>query len=207
MQVVLSIDPSDTRTLQRQLFDQIRELILNDKLRSGDPVPASRALSEQLGVSRNTVILAYEQLLSEGYIESRPNVATFVSSDLPERVMAATSQSGQAEQQANDNYGDTHPLSCGVGAQMVISPNRGRLDFDFWVGRTDASTFPANEWRRILDAKVRYGGARLAEYQDPQGLPELRQAIADHIGPARGVSARPEHIIVVNGSQDGLSLI
>ena len=58
MQVVLSIDPSDTRTLQRQLFDQIRELILNDKLRSGDSVPASRALSEQLGVSRNTVILA-----------------------------------------------------------------------------------------------------------------------------------------------------
>jgi GntR family transcriptional regulator/MocR family aminotransferase len=207
MQVVLSIDPSDTRTLQRQLFDQIRELILNDKLRSGDPVPASRSLSEQLGVSRNTVILAYEQLLSEGYIESRPNVGTFVSSDLPERVMAATSQSGQAEQQANDNYGDTHPLSCGVGAQMVISPNRGKLDFDFWVGRTDASTFPANEWRRILDAKVRYGGARLAEYQDPQGLPELRQAISDHIGPARGVSASPEHIIVVNGSQDGLSLI
>lgn len=207
MQVVLSIDPSDTRTLQRQLFDQIRELILNDKLRSGDSVPASRALSEQLGVSRNTVILAYEQLLSEGYIESRPNVGTFVSSDLPERVMAATSQSGQAEHQANDNYGDTHPLSCSVGAQMVISPNRGKLDFDFWVGRTDASTFPANEWRRILDAKVRYGGARLAEYQDPQGLPELRQAVADHIGPARGVSARPEHIIVVNGSQDGLSLI
>jgi GntR family transcriptional regulator/MocR family aminotransferase len=90
---------------------------------------------------------------------------------------------------------------------MVISPNRGKLDFDFWVGRTDASTFPANEWRRILDAKVRYGGARLAEYQDPQGLLELRQAVADHIGPARGVSARPEHIIVVNGSQDGLSLI
>ena len=207
MQVVLSIDPSDTRTLQRQLFDQIRELILNDKLRSGDSVPASRALSEQLGVSRNTVILAYEQLLSEGYIESRPNVGTFVSSDLPERVMATTSRTGQSEQQANDNYGDTHPLSCGVGAQMVISPNRGRLDFDFWVGRTDASTFPANEWRRILDAKVRYGGARLAEYQDPQGLPELRQAIADHIGPARGVSAKPEHIIVVNGSQDGLSLI
>lgn len=208
MQVVLSVDPSDPRTLQRQLFDQIRDMILDNRLRSGDHVPASRALSEQLGVSRNTVVLAYEQLLSEGYIESRPNVGTFVSSNLPERVMVAGGHACQIEeQQANDNHGEAFAFAPGVRAQTVISPNRGRLEFDFWVGRTDASTFPANEWRRTLEAKVRYGGTRLAEYQDPQGLPELRQAIADHIGPARGVSASPEHIIVVNGSQDGLSLI
>ncbi len=208
MQVVLSVDPSDPRTLQRQLFDQIRDMILDNRLRSGDHVPASRALSEQLGVSRNTVILAYEQLLSEGYIESRPNVGTFVSPNLPERVMTAGGHAAEiGGQRANDNYDDAHVQPCGVRAQTVISPNRGRLDFDFWVGRTDAATFPANEWRRILEAKVRYGGARLAEYQDPQGLPELRQAIADHIGPARGVSADPEHIVVVNGSQDGLSVI
>ena len=207
MQVVLSVDPSDPRTLQRQLFDQIRELILDNKLRSGDHVPASRALSEQLGVSRNTVILAYEQLLSEGYIESRPNVGTFVSFNLPERVMVAGNHAAQMEERrANDN-GNGIALPNGMRSQAVISPNRGRLDLDFWVGRTDATTFPANEWRRILDAKVRYGGVRLAEYQDPQGLPELRQAVADHIGPARGVSADPEHIVVVNGSQDGLSLI
>lgn len=208
MQVVLSIDPSDSRTLQRQLFDQIRDLILSEKLRSGDPVPASRALSEQLGVSRNTVILAYEQLLSEGYIESHANVGTFVSSNLPDRVMAAPFHGSRVEErQANDNDSDMQPLWCGVGAQAVISPNRGKLDFDFWLGRVDSSIFPVNEWRRSLDAKVRYGGARLAEYQDPQGLPELRQAIADHIGPARGVSAKAGQIVVVNGSQDGLALI
>lgn len=208
MQVVLSVDPSDPRTLQRQLFDQIREMILDNRLRSGDHVPASRALSEQLGVSRNTVILAYEQLLSEGYIESRPNVGTFVSTNLPERVMIADSHAAEIEERrANDNCGDAVVRPCEVRPQTVISPNRGRFDHDFWVGRTDASTFPVNEWRRILEAKVRYAGIRLVEYQDAQGLPELRQAIADHIGPARGVSARPEDIVVVNGSQDGLSLI
>ncbi len=208
MQVVLSVDPSDPRTLQRQLFDQIRDMILDNRLRSGDHVPASRSLSEQLGVSRNTVILAYEQLLSEGYIESRPNVGTFVSSSLPERVVMAGSHAAEVEEKrANDNYDDAHVQPCGVRAQTVISPNRDRFQHDFWVGRTDATTFPVNEWRRILEAKIRYGGARLAEYQDPQGLPELRQAIADHIGPARGVSASPEHIVVVNGSQDGLAMI
>ena len=208
MQVVLSVDPGDPRTLQRQLFDQIRDMILDNRLRSGDHVPASRALSEQLGVSRNTVILAYEQLLSEGYIESRPNVGTFVSTNLPERVMVAgVHAAAMEERRANDNYGDAGVQPGAVRAQTVISPNRGRFEHDFWVGRIDASIFPVNEWRRILEAKVRYGGSRLAEYQDPQGLPELRQAIADHIGPARGVSANPEHIVVVNGSQDGLSLI
>jgi GntR family transcriptional regulator/MocR family aminotransferase len=144
MQVVLTINPSDSRTLQRQLFDQIRGLILENKLRSGDPVPASRALSEQLGVSRNTVMLAYEQLLSEGYIESRPNVGTFVSSSLPENGMSIILRAaGSEELQANDNNGDIHPLSSRVRAQIVISPNRGRFEQDFWIGRVDASTFPA----------------------------------------------------------------
>lgn len=206
MQVVLTINPSDPRTLQRQLFDQIRGLILENKLRSGDPVPASRALSEQLGVSRNTVMLAYEQLLNEGYIESRPNVGTFVSSSLPEKGMLIALRAAE-ERQANDNNGDVRPLPDRLKGHTVISPNRGRLEHDFWIGRVDASTFPANEWRRILDAKVRYGGARLAEYQDPQGLPELRQAIADHIGPARGVSAGADDIVIVAGSQGGLDLI
>lgn len=208
MQVVLAIDPGDSRTLQRQLFDQVRGLILDGKLHGGDPVPASRALSEQLGVSRNTVVLAYEQLLSEGYLESRPNVGMFVSTVLPESAMAASLRAQSAEERlANDNFGDACPLARRVSAPAVISPNRGRLEHDFWVGRPDAATFPANEWRRILDAKVRFGGARLTEYQDAQGLPELRQAIADHIGPARGVPASPDEIVVVNGSQGGLALI
>ena len=125
MQVVLTINPSDPRTLQRQLFDQIRGLILENKLRSGDPVPASRALSEQLGVSRNTVVLAYEQLLSEGYIESRPNVGMFVSTVLPESAMAASLRVQSPEDMlANDNFGDACPLARPLSAPVVISSNR-----------------------------------------------------------------------------------
>src|SRR5690606_766768 len=100
-----------------------------------------RALSEQLGVSRNTVILAYEQLLSEGYIESRPNVGTFVSFNLPDRVMVAGDHAARMEERrANDN-GSRIALPTGMRSQAVISPNRGRLELDFWVGRTDAATF------------------------------------------------------------------
>ena len=83
MQFVLEVDQSDHRTLQQQVFNQIRGHILEGRLRSGDPVPASRELSQQLGVSRNTVIIAYDRLLSEGYLESRACVGTFVSSALP----------------------------------------------------------------------------------------------------------------------------
>ena len=220
MQVVVTIDPGDPRTLQRQLFDQIRGLILDGKLKGGDPVPASRALSEQLRVSRNTVVLAYELLESEGYIESRRNVGMFVSETLPESAIAACpAAAGRVESPVANGAAsgylsgvasgtvDTWPTVPAIGVPTVISPNRGGLDFDFWVGRADASTFPANEWRRLLEAKVRFGGARLAEYQDAQGLPELRQAIAEHIGPARGVATSAGEIIVVNGSQGGLALI
>lgn len=87
MQIVLKIDEKDTRTLQQQVFQQIRSLILEGRLRSGDPVPASRDLSQQLGVSRNTILIAYDHLLSEGYLESRANIGTFVSSALPEISM------------------------------------------------------------------------------------------------------------------------
>lgn len=215
MQVVLTIDPGDPRTLQRQLFDQVRGLILGGRLRGGDPLPASRALSEQLGVSRNTVVLAYELLLSEGYVESRRNVGMFVSSNLPETGMSALREpaadrgpgAAGSRRAVGRRRGSAGSPAAKRGAHTVISPNRGRFEHDFWIGRVDPSTFPVGEWRRILDAKIRYGGVRFAEYQDPQGLPELRHGIAAHIGPARGVAARVEDIVVVGGSQDGLALI
>ncbi len=207
MQVVLAINPDDTRTLQTQVFEEFKRIILDGKLHSGDPVPGSRVLSEQLGVSRNTVIIAYEKLLSEGYIETRANIGTFVSANLPEASMRAAGFSSYdpsvvADAPTFDPYAAPPP-----DVQRVASPDALRLRNDFWVGNVEPKAFPAREWRRILEAKLRYSGGRLSVYADPQGLLELRQAIADHIGPSRGISAEPDDIVIVNGTQDGLSLI
>lgn len=206
MQVVLRIDEKDTRTLQQQVFHQIRALILEGRLRSGDPVPASRELSQQLGVSRNTVLIAYEHLLSEGYLESRANVGTFVSSALPE-ISMSTLPSPANDQRVEPPGQCAAPDCKPVLEHSVISPNRRKDTVDFWVGRSDGSAFPAREWRRILDTKLRHARGQLSEYHDPRGLHEFRLALSDHIGPTRGVLAGPEEVVCVGGSQDGLALI
>lgn len=206
MQVVLEIDQSDGRTLQQQVFQQIRSHILEGRLRSGDPVPASRELSQQLGVSRNTVIIAYDRLLSEGYLESRASVGTFVSSALPENAMNTSSKPIALlpiDTTANADIRIEDPKV----AHSVISPGKGQAQVDYWVGRSDPKSFPAREWRRILDVKIRYSNTQMSQYSDPQGVLAFRQAISDHLGPARGVSATPSEIVCTNGSQGGLELI
>lgn len=182
-------------------------MILDGKLHSGDPVPGSRALSEQLGVSRNTVILAYEKLLSEGYIETRANIGTFVSSNLPEASMRAAgfAVNGHAVPEAAPAF--TPDAAPPPDVQSVVNAEAPRLRTDFWIGNVEPKAFPAREWRRIIDAKLRHGAAHLSVYADPHGLPDLRQAIADHIGPSRGIVAEPGDIVIVGGTQDGLSLI
>lgn len=209
MQIVLAIEPDDTRTLQMQVFDQIRRMILSGLMGRGDPVPGSRALADQLNVSRNTVIIAYDMLTSEGYLEIRPNIGTFVARDLPERALHLS--------QSNLTVPIHPPIAKGLLAerlaerkfpvQAVCSPSSNRLHTDFWVGRVDPLSLPLTEWRRIVDLKLRHGGVALSEYGQAAGLESLRSAIADHLGPARGVACTADEVVITGGSQDGLMLI
>src|SRR3546814_12447500 len=89
MQLPLHIDADSGLSLQLQIFEQIRHLIADGRLRPGMRMPASRRLASDLGVSRNTVVLAYERLTEEGYLEMRQPVGTFVSSDLIPDTLAA----------------------------------------------------------------------------------------------------------------------
>lgn len=203
MDIPIEIDQSSHQSLQSQLFDRVRGLILRGQLKPGTPLPATRALSDQLGVSRNTVLLAYERLMAEGYLQTRPAVGTFVSFELPEDSLASTGlrspeTNGEGRQAARK------PIPFQGRAQAVVNPHR--LAFDFWVGRPDPHSFPTKTWRRLLNRKVVTAGSRFTEYRDPLGLYELRQAIADHLGPARGVSTTPEQVVVVAGSQEGLNV-
>ncbi len=208
MQLTISFDTSSDRSLQTQLFEQIRGMIVKGRLKASDPIPGSRELSEQLGVSRNTVMLAYERLLAEGYIESRHSVGTFVSACIPEKglyldrpkpISRANSECERIPQE--------HGVVFHGRAQNMINPHRDEIDIDFWAGRPDAKSFPLKLWRRIMNRCLLQAGSDLTDYHDPQGNFALRQAIADHLGPARGISATPEQVIIVNGIQDGLTIL
>lgn len=118
-----------------------------------------------------------------------------------------------------DTFGDRIPNRVFESGQMLrLAPEaRHRVcvpDQDdqlegllaLWLGRLDPHSFPLKAWRRLLNRTLVTAGARLTEYRDPAGLVELRRAIADRLGPTRGIKIEPEQVIMVAGCQEGLNL-
>jgi GntR family transcriptional regulator/MocR family aminotransferase len=214
MQVTLSIDRDSNRSLQSQLFEQLRGMIIEGRLKATSSMPSTRELSEQLRVSRNTVVLVYDRLLAEGYIDTRRSVGTFVSKFMPENKLYLDRFSRQAintfriEHPADEYRVPSHHRVIFTGrAQSIINPCQQQLEIDFWAGRPGKSSFPTKIWRKILNRKLLESGGELTNYLDPQGDYTLRRVIADHLGIARGITALPDQVIIVGGCQDGLNLV
>lgn len=206
MTLPLKLQPSKALSLQEQLFEQVRAMILEGRLRSGEQLPATRALSEQLGIARNTVALAYDRLSAEGYIETRPSVGTFISSQIPETVLYVAQKTGmRASSRGQRAVTPSAQTSC--RSQALVNPRRGQLVVDFWVGRPDPASFPRKVWARLLTERLKTAGSAFTDYRDPSGLMDLRLAIADRLRPTRNIATLPEKIIIVGGCQDGLNLV
>lgn len=209
MQLPIVLDGSDKATLQNQLFDQIRSMILKGQLKIGDPLPATRELSSQIGISRNTAVLAYERLIADGYVETRPYVGTYVAAAIPAAAPLASDDREFDSSKAGGRDATARSDERGVSssASPLVDRDRRALTADFWIDRLDASTFPLKAWSQLVWARLKTAGSALTEDNDPAGLLELRQAIADHLGPTRGVIAEPDQIIIVGDCQEGLNLV
>jgi GntR family transcriptional regulator/MocR family aminotransferase len=203
VELTLSLDHKSSRSLQAQIFDQVRQLILDRQLRAGMALPPSRLLAERFGISRNTALIAYERLTAEGYVEARGTAGIFVTSIPPDGLMLIQSAS---RTQTNSPVPEpsSDPLLCFAG-----SPGGGsdRPALDFWVGRSDPAAFPLRIWRRIVNRLLASETSYLTDYCDPAGLPDLRKAIAGHLGRARGMTVTDDQIIVTAGGQDALNLV
>ncbi len=203
MELVLVLNTDSGESLQAQIFDQIRSLILAGRLSAGMALPPTRALAEQLSLSRNTIILAYERLIAEGYIEARGTAGTFVTSLLPDELLQI---SVDAPNQDFDDELDPEPVLCFAGAPGGDGKSN-RPDIDFWAGRSAPESFPMRAWRKLLVRKLDSTDVNLADYGDPAGLLEIRHAIAEHLARSRGMIVSAEQVIITGGSQDGLNLI
>ena len=203
MELTLTLDAKSAKPLQAQVFDQVREIILDGQLRAGMALPPSRLLAERLRVSRNTVITAYERLAAEGYVRARGTAGMFVEPIPPDSLLLI--QRG-GEPLTNGPVPDesSEPLLCFAG-----SPGGGgdRPELDFWVGRSDPAGFPLRVWRRIVNRLLSQETAYLTDYCDPAGLPELRAAISTHLRRARAVAVSEDQVIVTTGGQDALNLV
>ena len=205
MQISVLLDRSRPETLTTQMVDQLRDAIRCARIGPGTRLPSSRRLSEQLAISRNTVVRAYDLLLMEGIVESRPASGIYVAEQLP--AISATVQPASDPRDRVARMRMPMPLRQGR-AQNALHVARNRLLHDFFPGRPGADLFPLKTWRRLLQANLSHGGAvGLTQYGEPAGLPALRTAIANHLVAARGIVADPSRIFIVSGIQEGLTLL
>ena len=210
MPLPIAVSETAKSTLQNQVFEQIRLMIVKGQLKAGDPLPGTRELSMQMGISRNTALLAYERLISEGYIYTKPQVGTFVSEMLYEKVVSASANGDVETPAANGTVSDPPPPARSrqfLQTHSLRNPHTDRLTADFWIGRPDPASFPVKVWSRHIWRQLQRSHASLTEYNDPQGLEKLRVAISDHLGPARGIVVDADQIVIVSGCQDGFNLI
>jgi GntR family transcriptional regulator / MocR family aminotransferase len=174
-----SWDPSQPR--RAQLESELREAIRAGRLRADARLPSSRALAGELGVSRRLVVEAYEQLAAEGYLLARRGSGTRVA---PRGRVAVP---GAATTQAPP--------------EPIPGPTTG---IDLFPGAPDLSLFPRRAWSRALRrALAELPDSRLS-YGEFAGAPELRLALAEHLGRVRAAAAEPERIVVTAGYQQGL---
>ena len=209
MQISIELDSQSNQSLQNQIFEAIRQQILSGVLKSGVLMLSTRALSEQLDVSRNTVILAYDRLIDEGYLYSQRTIGTFVNPNLPDHSLMLDQEYADTtgtKQQEHSSV-NRHPVAFNGRVQALFNPYRDQLDIDFWVGRPDPESFPIKTWQRLILKNLAKAGSNMTEYHDPAGIVELRQAIADHLHAARGIVCRAEQIIITNGIQEGVNLV
>jgi GntR family transcriptional regulator / MocR family aminotransferase len=202
--VLLDVKARSSRPLYRQVYEAIRSRILDGALRRGAPLPSTRAFADDLGVSRSTVVQAYEQLRAEGYIEGRMGAATRVSATLPDRSLRApwsrepralTAHRGEPSARASN-------LVAMRGEQHVV----GKAPRAFRVAVPAVDIFPMDAWGRILARRWGRTPARALAYGEPFGYLPLREAIAEYLASARGVRCEAGQIMIVNGSQEALDL-
>jgi GntR family transcriptional regulator / MocR family aminotransferase len=181
------IDRKDAEPIQQQIARQIRELVLGGRLKPKAKLPSSRALAEQLNVARATIVEAFEQLIGEGYLETRMGSGTTVAAELPETLLTA-----------GRKFKRTTPHQKRAVREAAKPFRSGLVDWE---------SFPHDEWGRTLGRYWRNPPMTVLEHNDPFGWLPLRQAISAHLFEWRGIECDATQVIITAGGNDAFDLI
>lgn len=182
----VSVDRRGGDPAYLQLYAQLRGLILSGRLRGRARLPATRALATELGLSRGTVVAAYELLAGEGYIEGRVGSGAYVAPDVPEHLLQ-TRPAPAVPAPPRPAQRQRHPPFAGASAAV--------------------DQFPHADWARLLQHAWRDPPLDLLDNPDPQGFLGLRDAIAQHLKDWRGIDCDSDQIFILSGTTEGLELI
>jgi len=175
-EVLVPISPG-SGPLHRQIGHALREAARSGRLPAGTVVPSTRVLAKDLGVSRGVVVNAYEQLIAEGFLVTRPAATTVVAPG----VRPATSE--------------------------AVRPSPEIARYDFRPGIPDVRLFPHEEWSRAARRALRGVGPLDLGYGDARGATTLRAALSEYLARVRGVVATPDQVIICSGFAQALGVL
>ncbi|QRY79789.1 PLP-dependent aminotransferase family protein [Pseudomonas sp. PDNC002] len=186
------LDPGHALPIYRQLYERFKDAITRGALRPGERVPPVRGLAGELGVARGTVELAYQLLVSEGYLLPRGPAGTVVSPQLSGRTQAPP-------------LVEIDPATVERSVPGVIA--HGPTIRPFQLGLPGLDAFPRALWSRLCARRLRQQSAPMLAYPEPCGYGPLREAVAGYLGISRGIVCDPAQVFICAGYQGALDLI
>lgn len=180
-------------------------MILRGEWSPGKKVPSSRELADLLKISRTTATSAYSQLLSEGYLESVAGSGTYVSKELPERLLFTSTAGDDTLRDENHGAGDCFSrFGHYLNSQASYESERPLMA----AGSVAYDEVPLKKWRKLLMKHSENISKGMLEYSDDsRGFKPLREVLVDYLRRSRGVKCSVDQVLIVNGSQQALDLV
>jgi GntR family transcriptional regulator/MocR family aminotransferase len=196
----LNLPSRKGRELYRWIYEELRTAILEGRLQPGSRLQATRDLAESYQVSRPTIITAFEQLKSEGYVEGRVGSGTYVSQVLPDQLLQVPSTRMEKRlprrRMPLSSYARRlHPFFAATAPRTVRA---------FRANQPALDAFPTTLWAQVAARRLRRVSASLLAGGESLGYRPLREAVADYLNTARGVKCSAEQILIVSGAQEAL---
>ena len=195
--------PEGTRPGFRWLYEALRAEILEGRLKPGARLPSSRDMARQFGLSRGTIVNAFEQLKAEGYIEGAVGAGTTVSAVLPDELLGFGAKRSTTQNVATSAKRELSAFAQGVQRMPVLE---NRVSRAFRPNLPAIDLFPQTLWAQLVARRLR-GPSSVLLGCETLGYRPLREAIAAFVGTSRGVKCAPEQIAIVSGAQEAFDLI
>jgi GntR family transcriptional regulator/MocR family aminotransferase len=200
---LLPIDPDAPTPLYEQIITGLEDAIAAGHY-DERPLPSTRRLAEGLGVSRNTVLSAYDHLLGQGLIETVPRRGLYVSSDAVVRLRA----SRRVPQHSAEKVDWSNRLPADPPTPVRRDPAWTQVPFPFVTGQPDPTLFPVGAWDRAQREALKGDGlTSVIADAGQEDDPELVRQLCANVLPARGISAEPDQVMITLGSTHALHLL
>ena len=188
----------------RWLYTVLRAEILDGRLRPGARIPATRDLANQYGFSRGTIVNAFEQLKSEGYVAGSVGSGTYVSKILPEELFQVTRDAGTEPPEQRKQRRSISDYGRRINPFPVLEMSPARA---FRANQPALDLFPTTLWAQISARRLRRVSTNLLLGCSAMGYRPLRDVVANYLSTSRGVKCVPEQVAIISGVQEALDLV